>query len=68
MHQPQFLQPWNTLSEREKSDLQMAYQSMLDTQAPTCDLDVKISRFAEWLEEHGVSFSKDDLRRPAAKK
>jgi len=58
------LRPWSTLNEDEQLALRNDYQAELDVQPLTCSLDEKMARFTKWLEERGVSFSMDDLRRP----
>jgi hypothetical protein len=57
------LRPWGDLSATEQLELREAYQAELDRQPLTCSLDEKMNRFTKWLEERGVAFSMDDLRR-----
>jgi hypothetical protein len=58
------LRPWSTLDSDEQTALRGAYQVELDKEPPTCSMDTKVERFANWLAARGVSFSMDDLRQP----
>ncbi len=57
------LTPWSRLDTEKRLELRRDYQAELDSQPLTCSLDEKMSRFAEWLAERGVSFTMEDLRR-----
>lgn len=56
--------PWGALGDARQLALREAYQQELDGQPPTCSLDAKMERFAQWLAGRGVAFSMDDLQRP----
>ena len=55
------LTSWSDLPEARQQELLAAYQAELDAQPPTCSLETKVVRFANWLAGQGVAFSKDDL-------
>lgn len=57
------LTPWRELDPETQTALRNDYQAELDSQPLTCSLDEKMARFTKWLEERGVSFSMEDLRR-----
>lgn len=63
MSEPQPMRTWRSLGEKEQLALRQDYQVELDSQPRTCSLDEKTERFTNWLAEHNVSFSMDDVRR-----
>ena len=58
------LRPWPSLSKDEQLNLRLAYQTAMESMPPTCSIETKTARFAQFLESRGVAFSMDDLRRP----
>ncbi len=55
--------PFKTLPPEVQTQLRDAYAKEMETQAKTCSLDEKITRFNAWLAPQGVSFDLDDLPR-----
>lgn len=60
---PPNLRPWRDVPSDEQTRLRIDYQVELDTHPLTCSLDEKMNRFTAWLEQRGISFTMDDLRR-----
>ncbi|MBV7408681.1 hypothetical protein [Maritimibacter sp. DP1N21-5] len=54
---------WQDLTEEERTALQVAYQPALDSQPSTCDFDLKVARFADWLARHNIAFTREDISR-----
>lgn len=57
------LTSWKDLTARERSQLQGEYQIELDALPPTCSMETKVERFARWLQQRGVAFSMEDVKR-----
>lgn len=47
---------WDGLSGEEQTALRVEYGHYLDTLPPTCSLEEKERRFAQWLAERGIVF------------
>ena len=64
MTDPAELRPWSALSEREQTELMLAYQPVLDTEALTCSFERKLERMQAFLETRGVSITEAEIRSP----
>jgi hypothetical protein len=49
MQTPEKWRNWNDLDADAQVELREEYGRYLDTQPPTCDLEIKIERFRDWL-------------------
>ncbi len=49
---------WGDLEKDEQLRLRLDYQAVIDREPRTCNLEEKTARFAAWLEERGVVFSR----------
>ncbi len=58
------LRPWSSLSEDERTELMLAYQPVLDTEALTCSFERKLERMQAFLATRGVSISEAEIRSP----
>ena len=50
------LRDWSELPPDEQLRLREAYGHYLDGLAPTCDPDIKLARFRDWLADRGVRY------------
>ncbi|WP_172292442.1 hypothetical protein [Pseudoruegeria sp. HB172150] len=57
------LRRWEELGGEEQLALREAYAPAQDSEPGTCDMTLKVDRFAAYLAERGVAFSADSLRR-----
>jgi hypothetical protein len=64
MSQPANLRPWSSLSESEQTELMLAYQPVLDTEALTCSFERKLERMQAFLATRGVSITEAEIRSP----
>ena len=62
------LRPWSSLSEDEQTELMLAYQPALDTEALTCRFDRKLERTQAFLKTRGVSITGEEIRSPRRRK
>ena len=58
------LRPWSSLTESEQTELMLAYQPVLDTEALTCSFDRKLERTQAFLKTRGVSITEEEIRSP----
>ncbi len=58
------LRPWSSLSEDERTELMLAYQPVLDTEALTCSFERKLERMQAFLATRGVSITEAEIRSP----
>jgi hypothetical protein len=56
MPDPRPWRDWPTLSSEEQLALREAYGRFLDTQPPSCDLEVKRERFRAWLADRRIRY------------
>jgi hypothetical protein len=47
---------WNGLSAEEQTRLRIEYGYYLDKLPPTCSLEQKEARFAQWLAERNITY------------
>ena len=62
------LRPWSSLSEGEQTELMLAYQPVVDTEALTCGFDRKLERMQAFLRTGGVSITEEEIRSPRRRK
>ncbi len=62
------LPPCSSLSESERTDLMLACQPVLETEAPTCGFERKLERMQAFLEARGASIAEDEIRSPRRRK
>jgi hypothetical protein len=68
MAAPDQLRPWSSFGEDEQTELMLAYQPVLDTEALTCCFDRKLDRMQAFLKTRGVSITEDEIRSPRRRK
>ncbi len=68
MGSPARLRPGSSLSESEQTDLMLARQPVLETEAPTCSFERKLERMQALLEARGVLIAEDEIRSPRRRK
>ncbi len=61
---PAELRPWPSLGEGERTELMLAYQPVLDSEARTCSFDRKLKRMQAFLRTRGVSIMEAEIRSP----
>ncbi len=64
MPHPAKLRPWSSFSDSEQAELMLAYQPVLDGEAPTCSFDRKLERTEAFLRSRGVSITEAEIRSP----
>lgn len=56
------LRPWSTLDPAKRARLLADYQSVLDTETPSCSFELKLQRMQVWLAARGISITEDEIR------
>ena len=62
------LRPRSSLRKDEQTELMLAYQPVLDTEALTCSFDGKLERMQAFLKTRGVSITGEEIRSPRRRK